>query len=188
MNLVYEKEWLTIANRALNLIGEPTIQDFSGSGEPTQNVNLQLPSAVEQVLAYYPFRCCRKRSSLAPVIDAPVYEYKYAYQLPVDFVRLVSVYECEDFSVESDKILTDKDELNICYIAEPTSPDTLTPILQEAITVLLAYKIAKIATMNEALIGRLYQEYQILITAAKKEDQAGTYQNYDGDEYWTEER
>lgn len=188
MNLTYDKEWLTIANRALNLIGEPAIQDFTGSGEPTQNVVIQLPSAVEQVLSYHPFRCARKRTSLAPVLDSPVYEYIYAYQLPVDFVRLVSVYECEDYSLEGDKILANKDEMYICYIAEPATPDSLTPVLREAVTVLLAYKIAKIATMNEALIQRLYQEYQILITSAKKDDQAGVFQNYDGDEWWTDER
>ena len=188
MNLAYPKEWLTIANRALNLVGETSIQDFTGSGETTQNINIQLPSVVQQVLSYYPFRCARKRATLAPVLDAPVYEYQYAYQLPSDFVSLVKVNTSKEFSFEADKILCDDSELQITYIALPETPISLMPIIQEAITVLLAYNISKISTVNEGLTQRLYQEYQLLVASAKQNDDQGASQDLDGEEWWTETR
>lgn len=188
MNLAYSREWLTIANRALNLVGETAIQDFTGSGEPTQNIVTQLPSAVQQVLSYYPFRCARKRSTLAPVLDTPVFEFKYAYQLPTDFVSLVKVSGVEEYQLEGDTILSDDVELQIVYAAVPATPKALTPLIQEAITLLLAYKIAKISTMNEGLANRLFQEYQLIVAEAKKNDDQGIRENLDGDNWWTEER
>lgn len=188
MNLSYSKEWLTIANRALNLVGETSIQDFTGSGEPTQNVTIQLPSAVQQALSYHNFRCARKRTSLAPLLDAPAYGYKYAYQLPVDFVSLVKA-ESEDYSLENDKILSNDLGLNITYVAVPETPQALTPIIQEAIINLLAYKIAKISTMNDGLATRLQQEYQLLIAMAVRNDEIGACDpDTDGDTWWTDER
>lgn len=193
MNLTYPREWLVIANRALNLIGAEPIQDFDSAGEATQNLKVQLPAAVQEVLAYHPYRCARKRSTLAPLVDGPPFGYMYAYQLPSDFCALIEAWNKdglltkEAYSMEGGCILTDEEALGIIYTALPPTPESLTPAVQQAIEYLLAYKLAEITTSSDALIGRLYQEYQTALVESVKRDNQGAGDTA-GEKWWSEER
>ena len=193
MNLSYPKEWLTICNRALSLIGADPIESLQESGVASQNLNIQLPDAVQEVLAYHPYRCARRRTSLASLIDPPSFGYKYAYQLPSDFCGLFEVYSGnvlltkEDYQREGDTIVSDAEGMNIIYIALPASPKTLTPPVQNAIVYLLAYKMAQTTTANDALIARLYQEYQTHLVESVKRDNQGSGDK-GGEKWWSEER
>lgn len=187
MNLAYPREWLTIANRALNLIGETVLQDFTGTSESTQNIIIQLPSVVQTVLAQHPFRCARKRSSLAAVLDAPTYEYSYAYQLPSDFCRIVSVSGTEEFSIERDKLLSNDTNIYITFIALPETPQSLSPAIQECIVLLLAHNLARSTTTNDNLAVILYQQYTTALNQAIKSDDEGRRQD-SCEEWWIEDR
>lgn len=187
MNLVYPREWLVIANRALNLIGETALQDFTGTSESTQNITIQLPSVVQSVLSQHTFKCARKRTSLAAVLDAPAYGYRYAYQLPSDYCRIVEVNGTEDFSIEGDKLLSNDTGIFITYIALPETPQTLTPAIQECIVYLLAHTLARTTTTNDNLAVILYQQYTALLAQAIKHDDEGKRQDM-YEEWWTENR
>ena len=193
MTLTYPKEWLVLCNRALMLIGAEPIQSLQDSGIASQNLNVILPDAVQEVLCYHPYRCARKRTSLAPLVDAPSFGFKFAYQLPSDFCGLVEVYSDdvlltkEDYQREGDTILSDAEEMNIIYIALPDSPKTLTPPVQSAIVYLIAYKMAETTTANDALIVRLYQEYQTHLLESVKRDNQGAGDK-GGEKWWTEDR
>lgn len=187
MKLAYPHEWLVIANRALNLIGETALQDFSGTSESTQNIVIQLPSVVQSVLSQHPFRCARKRASLAAVVDAPTYEFLYAYQLPSDFCRIVSVSGTEEFSIEQDKLLSNDTDIFITYIALPETPASLTPAIQECIVLLLAHNLARTTTTNDNLAVILYQQYTASLTQAIKSDDEGRRQDQ-YEQWWVEDR
>lgn len=192
-NLSYPKEWLGIANRALNLIGVEPIQTLSDGGAAAQNINVQLPEAVQEVIGYHPFRCTRKRTSLAPSVDAPAFGYDYSYPLPSDYCSLIRVYSDDvilkegEYERENGAILTDYDELNIIYSALPATPANLNAPVQTAIMYRLAYMLAQILTSNDALIARLYQEYQTALVEAVKRDNQGM-NNKGGETWWTDER
>jgi len=187
MTLAYPREWLTIANRALNLVGESELQDFTGTSESTRNILIQLPSVVQSVLSQHTFRCARKRASLAAVLDGPTYEYKFAYQLPSDFCRIVSVNGTEDFSIEGDKLLTNDMDIFITYIALPETPQALSPAIQECIVLLLAHNLARTTTTNDNLAVILYQQYTANLAQAIRHDDEGKSQaTYEG--WWTENR
>lgn len=193
MNLTYPREWLKIANRALNLIGAEPIQEFDSAGEAAQNLNIQLPAAVQEVLAYHPYRCARSRSTLAPLVDSPAFGYKYAYQLPSDFCSLIEAWsggvklDKTAYSMEGGQILSDEEELGIVYTALPPTPESLTPAVQQAIEYLLAYKMAEITTASDNLTMRLYQEYQTALVESVKRDNQGSGDTA-GEKWWSEER
>lgn len=193
MTLTYPREWLVICNRALSLIGADPVQSLQDSGIASQNLNIQLPDAVQEVLVYHPFRCARKRTSLAPLVDEPAFGFDYAYQLPSDFCSLVGVYSEDilltkkDYQMEGSTILSDVDSMHIIYVALPDTPKSLTPAVQTAIVYLLAYKMAELTTGNDNLIVRLYQEYQTHLVEAVKRDNQGAGDT-GGEKWWTEER
>lgn len=194
MNLTYPREWLVLCNRALSLIGADPIQSLQDSGIASQNLNIQLPDAVQEVLSYHPYRCARKRTSLAPLVDAPAFGFEYAYQLPSDFCSLIGVYSdtptllsVKEYQVEGSTILSDVDGMYIVYVALPETPKSLTPAVQTAIVYLLAYKMAELTTSNDNLIARLYQEYQTHLVESVKRDNQGTGDT-GGEEWWTEGR
>lgn len=193
MTLTYPREWLVICNRALSLIGADPVQSLSDSGIASQNLNIQLPDAVQEVLCYHPFRCARKRTSLAPLVDAPAFSFKFAYQLPSDFCNLFGVYSDDtlltksDYQMEGSTILSDVETMDIVYIALPENPKALIPAVQNAIVYLLAYKMAELTTSSDALIVRLYQEYQTHLLEAVKRDNQGAGDT-GGETWWTEGR
>ena len=193
MTLTYPREWLVLCNRALSLIGADPIQSLQDSGIASQNLNIQLPDAVQEVLAYHPYRCARKRTSLAPLVDTPAFGFSYAYQLPSDFCSLIGVYSDEtlltsrDYQFEGSTILSDVDNMQIVYVALPETPKSLTPAVQTAIVYLLAYKMAELTTSNDNLIVRLYQEYQTHLLESVKRDNQGAGDT-SGEVWWTEGR
>ena len=193
MNLTYPREWLKIANRVLNLIGAEPIQTFDDGSAASQNITTQLPAAVQEVLAYHPYRCARSRCTLAPLVDSLAFGYEYAYQLPSDFCSLIEVWsegvklDKTAYSMEGGQILSDVDSMAIVYTALPETPETLVPAVQTAIVYLLAYKLAQITTANDNLIMRLYQEYQTALVEAVKRDNTGAGDT-GGEKWWTEGR
>jgi hypothetical protein len=193
MKLTYPREWLVICNRALALIGADPVQSLQDSGIASQNLNILLPDAVQEVLAYHPYRCARKRSSLASLVDSPVFGFSYAYQLPSDFCSLVRVYSdnvllsMNDYQMEGSTILSDVETMDIVYTALPETPKSLTPWVQTCIVYLLAYKMAELTTSNDNLIMRLYQEYQAHLLESVKKDNQGSGDTQ-GEPWWTEGR
>ena len=193
MTLTYPREWLVLCNRALSLIGADPIQSLQDSGIASQNLNIQLPDAVQEVLSYHPYRCARKRTSLAPLVDTPAFGFEFAYQLPSDFCSLFRVYSDnvllsnKEYQMEGSTILSDAESMDIVYIALPETPKSLTPAVQSAIVYLLAYKMAELTTSNDNLIMRLYQEYQTHLLESVKRDNQGSGDT-EGEPWWTEGR
>ena len=193
MTLTYPREWLTLCNRALMLIGADPIQSLQDSGIASQNLNVILPDAVQEVLCYHPYRCARKRTSLAPLVDTPAFGFQYAYQLPSDFCSLFGVYSDnvllsnKEYQMEGSTILSDVESMDIVYIALPETPQSLTPAVQTAIVYLIAYKMAETTTSNDNLIMRLYQEYQTHLLESVKRDNKGSGDT-EGEKWWTEGR
>ena len=187
MSLTFTKEWLNVANKALNLIGEPPLQAFEGSSSSNESLNIQLPAAVEAVLSSYPFRCATKRTVLAPDADTtPEFGYAFSFPLPENFARLVKA-DADDFTIEGGAILADKMPLSIVYVALPKDPHNLSHSVIEAISLTLAYKMAQTATANDSLLNRLRQDAAIALAQAEKEDKAGHEQDTSM-EWWGDSR
>jgi hypothetical protein len=178
MSLVFTKEWLNVANKALNLIGESPLQSLSGSSSNNESLNIQLPAAVEAVLSSYPFRCATRRTVLAPDADTvPAFGYAYSFPLPENFARLVRVENNKDFMLEGGSILSNDTPLAIVYVALPKDPHSLSHSVIEAISLTLAYKMAQTATANDSLLNRLRQDAALALVQAEKDDKAGHEQD-----------
>jgi hypothetical protein len=188
----YSSSWLGICNAALGRLGSAPISSFS---EPCNNAyycGLFLPEAVEYVLAQWDFNFSRKRARLARNEDEPEFGWKYQFNLPNDMIRLIRVYGDEEeppYQIESGKILTDAEAMQIIYTARPQDPVFIPLTARKAINLHLAYLLSTVVASNEQLTGLLMSETQAVIETVKKED---AQMNYDpawaGEPFYVEKR
>jgi hypothetical protein len=195
----YTASWTQIANRALGRLGAMSITDL---GEGTKNAEYCgrfLGEAVEFVPGQSNFKFARKRIRLAPNTESPAFGLKRQFNLPMDFIRLVKVYgtsatspdeseECP-YQVENGRILADKEELEIIYIARPDDPNTMPQAVRQAISTKLAALLSTPLTSNEQLIALIMSEAERSIALAISEDNQMNHDpDANGQPYYIEAR
>lgn len=193
----YSSSWTQICNRALGRLGAHDISDLEDGSKDASYCNTYLGDAIEEVLAQWNWKSCRKRVRLAPDENRPAFGYAYQFSLPVDLIRIVEVYNTSAFSpsehdrspyeIEGAYILSDYDELEIVYIARPVNPDKLSAGVRRAIYTSLAALLATPLTSNEQLIALIAAEKTQSIERAKIEDAQMSYDPLLNGELWYED-
>jgi hypothetical protein len=117
-----------ICNSALLLLGDLTINSINDNSRQAEVCRLVYDRTRKYVLSEHLWNCATKRAVLAQLTDSPNHEYSYAYSLPVDCLRVVSIGEDYDwklrdyYTIEQNTILSNTDidvsSLNIKYIAD----------------------------------------------------------------------
>jgi hypothetical protein len=187
MSVDYASSWTVIANRALSRLGQSSITSLDDGSGTAKYCSQFIPEAVLSVLGQYDWKAHRKRVVLAPLAEAPAFGYDYAFQLPPDFVRVVSVECDEGYSLEGQTILTDSDEVNLVYIATISDPVKIPGHIQHLIITYLAFLLSTPLTSNEAIAGRISQEFMMALERAKTDDERAS-QTDDNATWYDEER
>ncbi|MEI1745805.1 hypothetical protein V8P95_15290 [Acinetobacter baumannii] len=104
-----------IINNALSLIGAASITSFEENTANARRVKKIYDTSRKALLRLHPFQCSIKRIKLTPLTEAPVFGYAYQYQLPDDLIRIINA-NTEDYTIETDKLLSDSNELNLVYV------------------------------------------------------------------------
>lgn len=141
-----------LCNLALAEISENSITDISEENERARLCSLHLDPTIGEVLRSGKFRCARKRAVLAQDSVAPGFGYTYSYQLPSDFLRVVSFNDTDPdvitkqlFEIEGSKLLTDESTANLVYVRDVSQADeyaALDPLTARAVYLALAVKLA----------------------------------------------
>ena len=155
-----------IVNFALARLGAERI--FSLDDTDSENARLSkihYDQTVKQVLRSHPWNCCTERATLARETDAPPFGYLYSFQLPGDFLRALYVNDAnaygprDSWKIEKNKLLSDDTAIQLVYIYWETNAEQYDELLVEAITVLLASKLAAPITGRAGDGVGLLQEY-----------------------------
>jgi len=176
MPLLMQNQWVSIANRALARIGTQSISSLDEGSTASLYCSKLLPEAVQSVYGQYDWRSARKRIQLAPLETDPIYEWDYAFQLPSDFARLISVDTENEYSLEGQTILSNDEDLYITYIAYPIEATFIPGYISHLLVTFLAFLLSTPMSSNESMAQRLLGEYQIALERAKIDDNAGVYQ------------
>ena len=113
-----------ICNRALVRLAAKTISSLSDSTDRAIACNQAYTSILENELALTPWRFAMKKAQLAQLVDTPVNEWKYAYQLPSDRIGAPfavfnssanGVDPMKRYEVFSDRIYTNETQLYYDY-------------------------------------------------------------------------
>jgi hypothetical protein len=87
-----------ICSKALNELGEDTINSFTEDTSRSRTCGLIYPEYIQYLLSLHPWKFTLKKVQLARLVTAPLNKWKYAYQLPSDMLILRAVYESNNVS------------------------------------------------------------------------------------------
>jgi hypothetical protein len=155
---------VSICSNALLRLGDSPISSFTDpSKRATACANLY-PEMRDAVLRSHPWNCATKRVVLAPVAEAPAFDYVYQFQLPDDWLRTIQIGElgCPlKYTIEGQRILANLDALKLVYIyrntIEQSWDSTLVDVVTAAMTAVLAYPVTQSASMQQAMQGQFIQ-------------------------------
>jgi len=129
---------VSICNNALLLIGCNPITSLTDGNKAANACNLVFDRTLDTLLRMHLWNFAVTRATLASEVTAPAFGYANSYPLPADYIRLVGL---EDHSmvykIESGKLLTDSDVVNLIYIARIEDVTKYDPLFVEAFVIFL---------------------------------------------------
>lgn len=168
-----------LANMSLIMLGQQPIADLTDDNNRANLANKRLADVRDTVLRAHPWNCCIKRASIAVDATAPEWGYANRYQVPTDFIRMVSTEdEVTPYRMEAGNegdspllyIVTDATEMNILYVAKITDVSKMDSTLKHAIAARLAAEIAVAVTGDVAQENAMLQKYEAVLMEARFED------------------
>lgn len=174
---------VSICNAALQLVkhGKQITSLTQGTKEASA-CELIYAELRDLVLESHQWNFATKRLQLPRLTTAPVFEWDYAYGLPADFLRSVSVHRDSDgrtgivYKIEGATIVTDCQAIYLRYIARVTDPNLMTPSFRLALAKLIASRLAVALDQSASRSERLYGEYVDQdLPAAKSADAVQDY-------------
>jgi hypothetical protein len=168
-----------ICNYALSLIGEQVATDIENEDEGQHAVwanRLYLPTKRE-VLRMHTWGCARARVELAAQTAGPEFGYAFAYALPADCLRIVTINDIDPNDVShyvyeriGGSIYTDEVFLKLDYVSANVTEDRLDALLAQCIYFLLASKLAWAIQQARTLREEMKAEFERALTEARYVD------------------
>jgi hypothetical protein len=161
---------LEIMNVALARIGANSItSETEGSTEARLVVN-HWSIARLAVLREHAWNFAATDVELAQVAGYAGFEFKYAYALPADCVRLLQFYGNPTFRVQGGRVLTNEPVCKIKYVADITDTSKWDASFSDVLAQRLAVDIAYALTKSQAAADSAYALYTNKLRVAKHTD------------------
>lgn len=161
-----------IANIALSHLGDYRITSLADNTEQARKVNAIYTLTRDSLLFDHPWSFAKKQATLAVNATAPTYEFDYAFDLPSDFIRLLSINEELPQTIKHEivgsQIFISESTLDIKYVYRVTDPTKFSDGFVECLSLLLAAKLAYSITRSRGMREQLMGEF-----AAKLSQVAG---------------
>jgi len=152
-----------VANLALAMVGDERITSLeTDTSEAASLCNQQLGLVRDTCLVQHPWNFAARRASLPALATAPAFEYGYAYRIPADCLRVLTLFSIDPHQPwlrEGDDILTDLPApLRIRYIARVSDSGQWAPLFVDMVAATLAERLAlplSASQQNRAAIAQL---------------------------------
>lgn len=165
----------TISTQALLKVGGTPITSFDGTDRQSIVCSNMYEDTKKSLLFYTFWNFATQKTELAALAETPVDKtYKFAYQLPGDYIRIKGIFnsngqKSEDYSVEKNKIFANFTPINLEYIQEKVEAD-FPPYFTEVLIAKLAYEICEAVTGVGTLQDRLVRDYESKLKQARVVD------------------
>lgn len=145
-----------ICSNALLLLGAQSINSFDDDSDRALLVSNLWANSRDAVLRAHPWNCAVKRIALAPLSEAPAFDYAYQFNLPADCLRVLGCGkkgEEQEYELEGRRLLSDEATLYLRYIYRNEDVTTWDSALVQAaeayIAMTCAYPITKSSSQQE---------------------------------------
>lgn len=159
---------LTICNGALQKIGVPRIMSVDEDSKEAKICNSEYDKVRKTLLRMYPWGFASARAQLAPVPDAPVFEYEYAFELPADCLRIVELFEYDgEYKVEGTQLLMNSNDLKLKYIRDVTDITRCDSLFADAFEWYLGFTISRYLTESDTVRQEAWAGFRNVMPMAK---------------------
>lgn len=168
---------VSICSNALLMLGAKPINAFDpdGTDEGQRAVlagNL-FPEIRDALLRSHYWNCATKRAILAPLAQAPDFDYSAQFQLPADWQRILQVGERSnpiDYVQEGRRILANVTALPLVYVFRNTDVGSWDPQLQHVCTLQMAAALAYPITQSGTVAQSMNDKAERALKLAKAYD------------------
>ena len=165
---------IDLCSRALVKLGAKTIASFNEATAEAEVCAQLYDPTVESLLAAYPWRFALEKAELARLVETPTADYKYAYQLPKDCVRVLSAgnkikSQGLKYRIVGNMLHTNADNVTISYVARPDE-SAFPPFFCNALIAKLAAELCLPLTESTSRTDYMYQRAEEEFKAAKLTD------------------
>jgi|TARA_R110000787_G_scaffold118710_3_gene229566 hypothetical protein len=144
---------IDLASNALLLIGEETISSFTNDTTAALVAANLYDLTYESLLTLHPWRFASTQIVLSRLTSTPVSTWKYAYQLPADFLVAQHVDNSTDmYQIYTDKLYSDNTTITLDYTFKPDEsflPAYFSELLEYRLASLFAIPITESTTKAE---------------------------------------
>lgn len=149
-----------LCSRALLKIGANTISSFDDGSAEAEVANNLYAGVCDNLLSSYPWSFATAQMRLPRLASSPVADFTYAYQLPSDFLRALSVGtggsgRGVSYRIQEKRLHTDMEGIVLTYIFRP-QPSEFPPYFSQALITHLAAEfclpLTESATRSEAFL------------------------------------
>ncbi len=178
-----------ICNLALRKLGARLIESLNDTSQEAVTCNLLYEQVRDTVLREHPWNFAAARVRLAKLAEAPAFGYSFQYQVPPDCLHLRQLMNAQDeFVVEGDRILTNRDSAHAVYTKRITNPVLFDPSFVMALAARLAAEIADDITGSNTRVKEMWTLYLNALQAARLADSSEGREDIRQDEPWLEAR
>lgn len=165
---------IDIASNALILIGDEPISSFSDPGAGAQAAANLYPETFRQVMSEHPWSFAFKEQMLSRLSQQPgsLTNYKYAFQVPPDLIRLWAVFPQSEYVIVGKYLYSNQNELLARYIYEVDETD-LPPHVVKTLEYRLASDFAMLVTESQTKAEFFEAKYRDMLQSAKAIDAQG---------------
>lgn len=195
------KAEVTIANIALNALGEARINSLDEDSERATKIKAVFPYVRDEVLRSAPWNFAIGRCEPALLSETPLFEYSCYHQLPSNCLRVLTVYDSGGEKLvdekgdplwrrEGDKIASDESSIFVKYIKRVTDANQYDAHFITLFGWRLACEVAFAITANKGLMvdmSKVYKEDKLPI-AESIDSQESSSMDIVGDTEWEESR
>lgn len=171
-----------ICNMALERLGADRITSLTADGgDEALRCAFHYDNRRQELLRSHPWTCATKRAFLPKLPDEDIFDEKFQYYLPNDFMRLVwigdlfvgaSQYddEFDDFyQREGDILLTTLDSpLKVRYVFDLENVDVMDELFRFSLSRRMAMEMCEGITQSNTKMREIKDEYRMAISEAKK--------------------
>lgn len=162
---------IDIASNALILIGDEPISSFDETGAGATAAANLYEATYQKVLAFHPWSFAMKEQRLSRLSQSPEPEtnYKYAYQIPVDMIKIWAVLPHSNYAIVGDKLYSNSNTLLMRYLYR-VDEQAIPPQVVKAIEYALASDFAMLVTESTNKAQYYEQKYRDQVALASSSD------------------
>lgn len=193
-DVTYGREWITVVNRALVLLGKSGMDSLDDVTDPAANSRIMvgLPLAVTYVLTAHPWQGMARYVALSPLAGetwGP--DGENVFELPEDCMAVIDRWSSHDFHrIAGDRLASKSGTVSLAYIRNPETPEEMPPALVNTVSSYLAYLLAQSLTGSTEMQQLMSSQFAADYAVALREDGWSDTERCgeDGETVWTEAR